>query len=82
VSARYLAVPHSARNALARFEPVYGEELDDGRTVAKVRDRRGRLPDGVEVIGEVEGEVRKRVYEPAEGDLKFKARARILEVGL
>jgi len=54
----YLAVPDSARAALASLAPVYGTDLDDGRCVAKVRGPLDDLPDGVDVLGSDAGEVR------------------------
>lgn len=54
----YLAVPDSARAALASLDPVYGSDLDDGRFVCKVRGPLGFVPAGVDVLGTDAGEVR------------------------
>ena len=57
----YLAVPDSARAALASLNPVYGCDLDDGRFVAKVRGPLDDVPSGVDVLGTDAAEVRDLV---------------------
>ena len=59
MSVVYLAVPTSARAALAALDPVYGSDLDDGRVVCKVRGPLDGVPDGVDVLGSDAAEVRE-----------------------
>jgi len=72
----YLAVPATHRASIAHLSPVYGTELEDGRVVAKVRGDVGKLPDGVEVLGDEPAEVRRKLFEPPErgGVERLKAR--------
>jgi len=74
--ARYLAVPDAARKAMEPYRPVYGTELEDGRTVAKVRVEIDEIPDGVEVLGDEPAEVRRKLFElPERGGVeRLKAR--------
>lgn len=53
----YLAVPESAREAMEQYAPVYGETLEDGKTVCKVQMAIKKVPNGAERLGKTALEV-------------------------